>query len=136
VSSVGFLILIVSFGFLWFVLVRPQRRRQSEQQRMISELHVGDEVLTAGGIYGSITQLDDNEVSVEIAPDITVRVARRAIAGVSPRPDEVGEADGAEDSEEADESEGSAEPEEPGEAPTGVDRESSVREPPNDQSPG
>lgn len=87
-GSFGFLILIVAFVFLWLVLVRPQKRRQVEQQRMLAELRLGDEVLTAGGIYGTIVRLDETEVSVEIAPDLRVRVARRAIAGVTPRADE------------------------------------------------
>jgi preprotein translocase subunit YajC len=88
VSSTGFLILIVAFAVLWLVLVRPQKRRQVEQQRMLSDLRVGDEVLTAGGIYGTIVRLDESEVSVEIAPELRVRVARRAIAGVTSHDDE------------------------------------------------
>ena len=83
-SGAGFLILIVAFAFLWLVLVRPQRRRQVQQQRMLDELHVGDEVLTAGGIFGTITSLGESEVSLEIAPELEVRVARRAIAAVTP----------------------------------------------------
>jgi preprotein translocase subunit YajC len=82
VNSFGFLIIIVAFAFLWFVLVRPQKRRQVEQQRMLSDLRVGDEVLTAGGIYGRVTALRDDEVRVELAPELEVRVARRAIAGI------------------------------------------------------
>ena len=79
----GFLIIIIAFAFLYFVLVRPQKRRQLEQQRMLSDLHVGDEVVTAGGIYGEITNIEDDEdVRVRIAPDLEVRVARKAIGGV------------------------------------------------------
>jgi preprotein translocase subunit YajC len=87
VSSFGFLIVIVAFAVLWLVLVRPQKRRQVQQRQMLSDLRVGDEVLTAGGIYGTITRLDEHEVTVEIAPGLPVRVARRAIAGVD-RPEE------------------------------------------------
>jgi preprotein translocase subunit YajC len=82
VSSFGFLIIVVAFVLLWLVVMRPQRRRQVEQQRMIADLRIGDEVLTVGGIYGQVTGLTDDEVTVEIAPRIEVRVARRAIAGV------------------------------------------------------
>jgi preprotein translocase subunit YajC len=89
-----FLIIIVAFLVLWLIVVRPQRKRQTRQQQMVSELRVGDEVLTAGGIYGTISRLDENEVSVEIAPKLEVRVARRAIAGVTrePEPEEAVEA--------------------------------------------
>jgi preprotein translocase subunit YajC len=79
-------IIILAFAALWLIVIRPQRRRQSQQQRMVSELHVGDEVLTAGGIYGTISRLDEDEVTVEIAPGTEVRVARRAIAGVISEP--------------------------------------------------
>ena len=82
-SGFGFLLIIVAFVFLYFVLVRPQKRRQLDQQRMLDDLQVGDEVVTAGGIYGEITTLDDDgDVHVRIAPELEVRVARRAIAGV------------------------------------------------------
>jgi preprotein translocase subunit YajC len=78
-----FLLIIVAFAFLWFVLIRPQKRRQTQQQQMLDQLDVGDEVVTAGGIYGEITGVvDDEDVMVRIAPELEVRVARRAIGGV------------------------------------------------------
>ena len=59
----GFLfIIIIAFLLLYLIFVRPQKRRQNEQQQMVSELRVGDEVLTAGGIYGTISQVDDDRV--------------------------------------------------------------------------
>jgi preprotein translocase subunit YajC len=84
------IIVIIAVGFLliYLLFVRPQKRRQSQQQQVLDELRVGDEVLTAGGIYGTISQLDDDQVTVEIAPAIEVQVARRAIAGVTPDSDE------------------------------------------------
>jgi len=87
-SSAGFLIIIAAFAFLYFIIVRPQKRRQLEAQRMASTLGVGDQVVTAGGIYGDVTELLDEDVMVEIAPDLRVRVARRAIGGVIHRADE------------------------------------------------
>ena len=97
-----FLIIILVFLVLWLIVVRPQRRRQTKQQQMLGDLRVGDEVLTAGGIYGEIVRLDEDEVAVEIAPQLEVRVARRAIAAVIPEP-------------EAEEPEEPGEPEEHGE---------------------
>jgi preprotein translocase subunit YajC len=86
----GFLLIIIAFVFLYFVLVRPQKRRQLEQQRMLNELDVGQDVLTAGGLYGEITALGDDSVTVRIAPQVEVRIARRAIAGiVSDEPEEL-----------------------------------------------
>ena len=84
-----FILIIVAFAFLWFVLVRPQKRRQVQQQHMLDELKVGDEVVTAGGIYGEITRIeDDDDVRVRIAPELEVKVARRAIGGVVTPPEE------------------------------------------------
>ena len=84
-SSFGFLILIVAFAFLWLVLVRPQKKRQVAQQQMLADLRVGDEVLTAGGIYGTIVRLEEDTAVVEIAPGVEIRISRRAVAGVTPR---------------------------------------------------
>ena len=82
-SSFGFLIIIVAFGFLWVVVLRPQKRRQVEQRQMLADLQEGDNVLTAGGIYGRVTALDDDVVRVEVADGLELKVARRAIAGVT-----------------------------------------------------
>jgi preprotein translocase subunit YajC len=90
-SGSGFIfIVVIAVLVVWLIFVRPQRRKQTQQQQMVSELQVGDEVLTAGGIYGTIVQIEDDEITVEIAPQTRVRVARRAIAGVitEPEPEE------------------------------------------------
>jgi preprotein translocase subunit YajC len=82
VNSPGFLILIVAFGFLWFVLIRPQKRRQLEAARTLNAVQVGSQVLTAGGIYGEVTEVHDDDIMVRIAPELEVRVARKAIGAV------------------------------------------------------
>jgi preprotein translocase subunit YajC len=87
VNGIGFLIIVVAFFVLWFVLIRPQKRRQVEQARMWETLQIGDEIVTAGGIYGEITGFDGDDLRVEIAPELEVRIARRAVAAVIP-PDE------------------------------------------------
>lgn len=94
-NSPGFLIIIVAFAFLWFVLIRPQKKRQVEAARMLNSVNIGDEVLTAGGIYGEVTELQDEALMVRIAPELEVRVARKAIGAVIPREDpaEPGEPD-------------------------------------------
>ncbi|HEY1563104.1 MAG TPA: preprotein translocase subunit YajC [Gaiellaceae bacterium] len=92
-----FLIIIVAFLVLWLVVVRPQRRRQNQQQQLMSELRVGDEVLTAGGIYGTVSRLDEDQVTVQIAPKTEVRVARRAIAAITSEPEEEAGPDEAEE---------------------------------------
>lgn len=79
-----FVLIAIAFLLMWLLLIRPQRRRQSEQVRMQESLAVGVEVVTAGGLYGTVARIDEDEVGVEIADGVVVRVARRAIAGVIP----------------------------------------------------
>jgi preprotein translocase subunit YajC len=81
-GSAFFLIIIVAFAVLWLVVVRPQRKRQNQQKQLLDDLRVGDDVLTAGGIYGRVTRIDEDEVRVEVAPKTELRVARRAIAAI------------------------------------------------------
>jgi preprotein translocase subunit YajC len=92
----GILFIIVIAGLLiWLIVVRPQKKRQTQQRQIANELRIGDEVLTAGGIYGTVSGVADDEVTIQIAPKTEVRVARRAIAGVTrdPEEDEAAEAD-------------------------------------------
>lgn len=82
-SLFGLLLPLLLMGAVfYFLLIRPQRNRQRQQQSVLSALHVGDEVMTAGGIFGTITDIDDEHdtVTVEIAPGTEVRMLRRAIA--------------------------------------------------------
>jgi preprotein translocase subunit YajC len=81
------IILIAVFGLMWLLLIRPQRRRQLQQARMQDEVGVGDEVLTAGGIHGTVREIGDEIVHVEIAPGTTVRLDRRAVAAVAQEPE-------------------------------------------------
>lgn len=81
-------ILLIGFVLLWFIVVRPRQKRQNQSRQMLSELRVGDDVLTAGGVYGRVTGIDEDEVRVEIAPQVDVRVARRAIAAILTEHDE------------------------------------------------
>jgi preprotein translocase subunit YajC len=86
---VASLILIVAmFALLWLLLIRPQRQKQAVQQRLIESVEPGDEILTVGGLYGIVEELDEEgDLVVEIAEGIQVRVARRAVATVV-KPDE------------------------------------------------
>jgi preprotein translocase subunit YajC len=76
--------------------VLPQRRRQSAHERLVTGLRRGDYIVTAGGLYGTVTDLGEDDLGLEIAPDVEVRVAKRAIGAVIP-PEEI------EDVEEVDE---------------------------------
>ena len=86
-----FVILLAMFALLWLLLIRPQAKRKLAQQQLLSSVEVGDEILTAGGLYGFVRAISDtDELEVEIAPGTTVRMARRAVAAVIP-PDDIDE---------------------------------------------
>ena len=81
----SFLIVMVLLLVVMYVLmIRPQRQRQQAQQTMIDRAGVGDDILTNGGIYGTITEIEDDDVVVEIADGLTVHMTRRGIAAVLP----------------------------------------------------
>jgi preprotein translocase subunit YajC len=85
---VGYLIIIVLlFALIWLLLIRPQRRRQSEQAQMQDTLKPGDEILSAGGIHGTVKSIEDEVVHLEIAPGTTVRLDRRAVAVIETPPE-------------------------------------------------
>jgi preprotein translocase subunit YajC len=90
-SGAGFLLIIVAFGFLYIVLIRPQKRRQLQSRQMLDSVKVGDEIVTAAGIYGRVAELHDADVLVDIAPQVRVKVARRAIGAVIPPAEELEE---------------------------------------------
>ncbi len=96
-------ILIVMFVLLWAVLIRPQKAKQQRQKELLNSVEPGDEILTVGGIFGIVQGIDeDDELIVEIAEGVHVRMARKAIATVvkPDTEDEVEEADAIEESEE------------------------------------
>jgi len=91
----GFFILIILVLFLvWLFLVRPQRRRQMAHHNMIEELRIGDEVLTAGGLFATVRAITEDEVTVELSPGNEARLSKRAIAAVLPPEDEEAEQSG------------------------------------------
>ena len=79
---IQFIFILAILAGVWLLLVRPRQRQMKAQQQQIGALEIGDEIVTAGGLYGTVRRIDDDEVRVEIAPDLEVRVAKRAIAGV------------------------------------------------------
>jgi preprotein translocase subunit YajC len=82
----GQLIVIVAmFALLWLFLIAPQRRRAQAQKQLLASVKVGDEILTVGGLYGHVRAIDeDDDLEVEIADGLEVRMARRAVAAVIP----------------------------------------------------
>ena len=78
------IIMVLMLGVMYVLMIRPQRQRQAQQQTMIGDAGVGDDVLTTGGIYGTITHAEGDDIVVEIASGVTVHMTRRGIAAVLP----------------------------------------------------
>ena len=72
--------LVFIFGMFYFLMIRPQRKRQKEHQQLVEELKKGDKVITAGGIYGQIESLSQDSVVLKIESG-TIRIARTSIIG-------------------------------------------------------
>jgi preprotein translocase subunit YajC len=74
---------ILIFAIMYFLILRPQQQKQKDQRAMVQAAKRGDVIVTSGGLIGKITKsTDDNEVEVEIAPNVKVRLARSGIADV------------------------------------------------------
>ena len=84
----AYLFILVLLGIVWFFLIRPRQRQVRAQQQQVSALQVGDEIVTAGGIYGTVKAIDGDELRLEVAPDVVVRIAKRAVAAVLTERDE------------------------------------------------
>jgi len=97
------IVMALVLGVLYVMRIRPQRQQQRDARSSIQTAGVGDDVLTNGGIYGTIVRVDGNDVEVEIAQGVTVHMTRQGIVSVLPPEEE--EDDETEDSEEEHESE-------------------------------
>ncbi|OJF13535.1 preprotein translocase subunit YajC [Couchioplanes caeruleus] len=76
------LLIALLFGVMYFMMIRPQQKRRREAQAMQSALGPGDEIVTIGGLHATVVAVDDDVVTVEIAPGVNARYARPAIARV------------------------------------------------------
>ena len=79
------LMLVVFFAIFWFLLIRPQQKKNKELRKMLSELSKGDEVVTNGGVIGKIAKIDDTFVDLEVAENVTIKVQRNAVANILPK---------------------------------------------------
>ncbi|MFC4017910.1 preprotein translocase subunit YajC [Micromonospora sp. GCM10011542] len=84
-SFTPILMIALLFGVMYFMMIRPQQKRRRESEAMQSNLGPGDEVVTIGGLYGTVTGIEDDTVLLEVAPGVQTRYARPAIARVVTR---------------------------------------------------
>ena len=79
----GFIPLILIFGIMYFLMIRPQQKKMKEHQNMVSSLRRGDQVVTQGGLIGKVVKVkENNELEVELAEGVKVRVVQSTIAQV------------------------------------------------------
>jgi preprotein translocase subunit YajC len=133
------IIMALGLGVMYVLMIRPQRQKQANQQSMIEGAGIGDDVLTTGGIYGTITEAEGDDVVVEICHGVTVHMTRRGIAAVLPPEEEEDEEDEElEDGDDADEtdSELAAEGSANGDEAVVTDDEEAVRAAAADTSAG
>ena len=76
----SFLIIIVLFVIAWVVLILPKQREVKRHNAFIQTLSIGDEVMSGSGIYGTLVEIDDATVLLQVAPGVEMKIARRAIA--------------------------------------------------------
>ncbi len=84
-SLMSFLPIILMFVVLYFVMIRPQMKRQKEQKAMLDALAKGDEVITAGGIAGKVTKVTDAFVSVEVSNGVDIQIQKSAVTTLLPK---------------------------------------------------
>lgn len=84
-SLYGFLPIILMFVVLYFLMIRPQMKRQKEQRAMIDALAKGDEVITAGGILGTVTKVADVYVTLAVANNTEIVVQKSAVSALLPK---------------------------------------------------
>ena len=86
-SLLGFLPILLIFGIFYFLLFLPMQRQRKQTAKMLSGLQTGDNVVTSGGIVGTIVSLDSDTVVLRVKPDnIKIQVARSAVSGMAPGP--------------------------------------------------
>jgi preprotein translocase subunit YajC len=81
----GMLPILLMFVVLYFVMIRPQMKRQKEHKAMIDALAKGDEVIIAGGVLGKVSKMGDSFLHVEVAPGIELQVQRSSVVQVLPK---------------------------------------------------
>jgi preprotein translocase subunit YajC len=79
----GFLILVAILAVFWLLFVLPRRRHQQQHAAMQDSIEVDDEIITAGGLHGHVREVGDDQLKLEIAPEVIVTLDRRAVAAVA-----------------------------------------------------
>lgn len=77
----GIIMLVIMFAIFYFLLIRPQQKRAKQHKQLIESLKVGDQVITAGGIHGKVSAIQDTVVTVEVATGVKIKINRSSVVG-------------------------------------------------------
>jgi preprotein translocase subunit YajC len=77
--------MIALFAIFYFLLIRPQQKRQKEHRNMVADLAKGDEIVTMGGLLGKITAVDENFITLQVAKDIELKVQKASVQAMMPK---------------------------------------------------
>lgn len=86
---IGFVPILLIFAIMYFLMIRPQQKKLKEHKAMVEALRRGDQVVTSGGMIGKVVKVADNEVEVELAPNVKVRVVKNTISQVTSKTEPV-----------------------------------------------
>lgn len=81
----SFILMAILFAAFWFLLIRPQQKRQKQHRELVAAVKNGDEVLTAGGLIGRVQETSEQFVTVEFADNVVLKVQRQTISAVLPK---------------------------------------------------
>jgi preprotein translocase subunit YajC len=79
-SYMSILLIVGLIGIFYFMLIRPQQKRMRQQMELMNNLRVGDDIMTSAGIYGTITEIEEDTILLEVSEDVEIRVAKSAIS--------------------------------------------------------
>lgn len=79
-SIAGLLPIVLLFGVMWFVMIRPQQRKAREQRALVTGVKQGDRVVAAGGIVGTVRRVDDDTLSLQVADNVVLKVDKSTVA--------------------------------------------------------
>lgn len=83
---------VVLLAFFYFIIIRPEKKKQKQTNEMINNLKIGDEIMTRGGIYGTITHIDEDTINIATGPDnVQLKLSKYSVATVTKKAEEAGE---------------------------------------------
>jgi len=83
-ANTGIIYMLLIFAVFWFLLIRPQTKKQKEHQAMVASLKKGDKVITNGGIYGSVVGVSDRVIVLRVSDNVKLEVAKNCVASLQP----------------------------------------------------